>query len=248
MQLPVNLRDLGGIPGRGGKTICTGRLLRSGEPVGLTQEDKDRLLAMQLRMIIDLRSAYELERRPIEALPGVQYHNIDILAQALVSDTESMIQDSGAMDAFMLRTYELLIRDEEARLGYARMLELLLHLEEGAALFHCQAGKDRTGVAAAIILTILGAREEDIFEDYLLTNMLRKEANHAVLDTLRQQGADEKRIKAFDTAMTVKQVYLQTAFDTAAKDYGSFAGYIEHALGMDEEKQSRLCALYLIAQ
>lgn len=248
----VNFRDLGGIPGAGGKTVAPRRLLRSGEPVNLPRRESDALAgAYHLANVIDLRSQRETQQHPDDAIPGAQYHHIDILRDAAgdAPDEENLqkvMQRPGAMDEFMLRVYRQMITDAAARAGFAQAVGLVLAQNRGATLFHCYAGKDRTGLLAAILLTLLGARREDIFEDYLKTNIQRKAANQKLLVNLGRQGVPQPQLEMLKTGLEVKENYLAHAYAVAGKEYGSFAAYIEKGLGIAAVQKEALRAMYLV--
>lgn len=237
-KIPENFRDLGGITGAGGRKIAPRRLLRSGELVGLSPEDA-RILAddYDLRCVIDLRGAAERELKPDELPPAADYYAIDLMKDIAPhapghKQISELLDAPGAMDDFMLLAYALLVEDADARAGLRRLVELLAGVREGAGLFHCFAGKDRAGTAAAVCLTILGVSREDIFRDYLRTNELRAESNRIMLAEARAEGADEHKLAAIETAIGVKPAFLEHAYTLAERDYGSFENYIREGIGV----------------
>lgn len=248
---PENFRDLGGIPGAGGRPVVPGRLLRSGEIVGLSPADADILTdEYGLRCVIDLRGVDEREKKPDDTLPGAAYHSIDLMRDIApqapgAKRMEELITKPGAMDEFMFLTYGLLVEDADARAGLRRVVELLAQLREGAGLFHCFAGKDRAGMAAAVVLTALGASREDVFKDYLRTNELRAEANKILLDKARADGASPEKLAAIETAIGVKPAFLQHAWAVAEEQYGSFENYVTEGVGVDPGLTAELRARYL---
>lgn len=247
---PVNFRDLGGLEGNGGRRIRPCRLLRSGELVRLSEEDKEILTKeYQLRTIVDLRGEKECKESPDDKITGTVYHNIDVIkaiheAGADMGSFET-IPDIDTVDFYMRGLYEQMIQNTEAVNCYRKLIDLLLSQKEGALLFHCFAGKDRTGLAAAIILTILGVRKEDIFLDYLKTNEQRKAENSMLLHKLRKKGVSEVRCKIAETALTVKADYLEAAYLAAEKHYGSFSEFISKALKVTKEEEQELINRYL---
>lgn len=249
VQRPVNFRDLGGIKGAGGKRVKQGRLLRAGEISGLSEEEKERLQTQHsLALIIDLRGDSEVEKTPDELWGDIQYRRIDICKDINANPAAKINLEQvrpGHVDEYMSQLYRNMITDETARTGFREFLDILLTQGEGASVFHCYAGKDRTGVSAAIILTLLGASREDIFEDYLLTNALRAAANQALRREYLEQGLSEDSVESIMTAMGVKAEYLHAAYETAEKHYGSFEGFIREGLGVDEEQTAQLRAMYL---
>ncbi|BCK01295.1 phosphatase [Anaerocolumna chitinilytica] len=248
---PVNFRDLGGITGKDGKKVRPLRILRSGELVKLTKEDIEILSnEFQLRTIIDLRGEKEYGEKPDDEVPGASYYNVDILKKihetgADLGSLES-VQDVHGAHYHMNLLYEQMINNEGAARGFREVLDLLLEQEEGAFLFHCFAGKDRTGLTAAIILTILGVSKEDIIYDYLKTNEQRKEENEELLGKLTEQGFSKEQCDIVEIALTVNAEYLETAYHTAEKIFGSFHNYIYQALKVTKEEEMELQRKYLV--
>lgn len=248
----ANFRDLGNIAAADGRTVMPKRLLRSGEVVALTDSDKEHLLdTYQLRNIIDFRSESERIQKPDDTLPNVAYYPIDVLKDASSQAPDekhllTMLDSPAAVDRFMNHVYELLITEESARMGYRQMLDILLAQKTGATLWHCFAGKDRAGLAAAIVLTILGVSDADIMTDYLRTNILRAPINKALLEKAKQKGTlDVEQLNAIEIALNVQPEYLQTAYAAAKKKYGSFKAYVAEGLGVDVALEAELRAMYL---
>lgn len=251
MQL-ANFRDLGGIAAKDGRAVLPKRLLRSGEVVGLSAEDKATLTDVyHLRNIIDFRSAAETAEKPDDTLPGVKYIPIDVLRDAAGSAPDekhllTMLDSPAAVDAFMEKVYQLLITEKTALAGYRQMLDILLAQREGATLWHCYAGKDRAGVAAAIILHILGVPEGAIMDDYLETNRLRAPINAAVLEQVKKKAdLSDAQVQAIGIALNVQAEYLKTSYETAKQAYGSFDRYISEGLGVDAGQKEKLRGMYL---
>lgn len=112
-------------------------------------------------------------------------------------------------------------------------------------MFHCFAGKDRTGIAAAIVLHILGVSKEDIIKDYLQTNQQRQEANQAIIAGLVKKGLSAEGEKAILIALSVSEDYLLNAFSVAKDSYGSFDNYIKEAIKINYDEQEQLRQIYL---
>lgn len=248
---PVNFRDLGGLKGKDGKKIRPFSILRSGELVRIPAEDKEILTGKyQLKTIVDLRGEKEYQESPDEKIEGTSYHNVDILQKihetgADLGSLES-VRDVHGANFHMKKLYEQMVLNEGAQRGFREFLDLLLKKEEGALLFHCFAGKDRTGLAAAITLTILGVGKEDILEDYLRTNEQRKEENSLLLGKLKEQNFSEEHCSIVEIALTVNAEFLETAYRAAEEQYGSFSQYISKALKVTKEEEEELQRRYLV--
>ncbi|MFN3601562.1 MAG: tyrosine-protein phosphatase [Dietzia sp.] len=163
---PVNLRPLAGIPIRGG-VLCEGLAIRADDLSTITSDVADDLVAGGLTSIIDLRSAAEVDltgRGPLATRP-VSYHHLPVMQElgaGLPRDT-SFLHDPVEFG----RLYADLV--DAAATGFATALTII-SLSPGATAFHCAAGRDRTGVLAALLLLVLGADDDDIVTDYARTD------------------------------------------------------------------------------
>lgn len=250
MEKPVNFRDLGGIETTDGLRVKPLRLLRSGELCGLSDEEKDILVNdYRLAHVIDMRNKVETDRAPDDTIEDVEFTHIDILYQHFKSAPSksklSRIDSLDNLHEFMFSIYTSLIQDADALEGYRRFLNILLDDSDGAVLFHCFAGKDRTGVAAAIVLTILGVDKRDIMADYLMTNQMRRAANEAILADARAEGQSEGQLQALQAAMSVDERYLERVFSIAEDECGTMIGYINKHMGMTDKKAGWLKEIYL---
>jgi len=250
----TNFRDLGGITGHNGRKIKEKMILRAGQPVKLSTSDIAKLTGeYRLAHIVDFRGEHEVTKDPVDNLDGVEYLNIDILAaqmskQKNAPSLEDMIAHlkPGAADGYMSTVYVDLVVSEDAKNGYRQFIDALLN-NKNALLFNCFAGKDRTGWGAAIILKILGASDEDIMADYLASIEGRKIENAKMIEGYRAKGLTEEQLDAFAEMMSVKPLYLEVAFETVEKEFGSFDNYLRTALNVTDAEILELRALYLEA-
>ncbi len=159
-----NVRDLGGLPAADGARIAPGRLFRADGVQRLAGDDLERARGLGLTTVIDLRTAGEIERGgrfPVEHLP-VTWHHLPIIDRMWSED--DLVATTGAVDFLRERYLEMLVSGGPS---LARIVELV-----GAgtpALFHCAAGKDRTGVVAAVLLGLAGVPHDEIASDYHAT-------------------------------------------------------------------------------
>jgi hypothetical protein len=164
LSAPVNLRDLGGIAIDGG-VLRTGLAIRTDDLAYVTEEVAAQLVAEGLTAVIDLRSPVEVSltgRGPLAAHP-IAYHHLPLIANV----GESMDRDAPALShEGMGLMYLRMVEGAAPQLVTA--LTVIAHTP-GAAAFHCAAGRDRTGVLAAMLLLALGAADDDIVTDYALT-------------------------------------------------------------------------------
>lgn len=182
LQGTYNTRDLGGYPAGPG-AVCAGRFLRSDQPAGLGEGDLEALYRYGVRLSIDLRSGEECRRAP-SSLRG--YRDIRCEEVPLLDNLQSSLaagETAGLPDS-MGALYVSLLRDSQPSL--ARALSLMAGCREGCVLYHCTAGKDRTGVLSMLLLFLAGVEEAVIVADYAAS-----EANMAPFFA-KQRAALEK--------------------------------------------------------
>jgi len=248
---PANFRDLGGISCQNGKKVAFKRLLRCGQLFNLSPEDITLLKnTYNISKIVDFRSLEETQNTPTIPLLKSEYIHIDVfegLDDSGIPNQERMRQldTPKKVDDFMFHTYKNMVTADTALAKYEKFIKLLLNPSDGATLFHCQAGKDRTGIAATIILTILGANHEDIIYDYLLTNEYRQDANVILIEQILKQGVPECFTPALRQMLQVKVEYLEYAFTCIEQKFGNLDVFFKKGLHLDNSMIENLRELYL---
>ena len=210
-------------------------LWRSDHLGALDAHDAAQIQALGIRRVLDFRG---VEERTAFAcrLPGVTVHSLPIeptIVQKLAELVAAGSAVSGAQVVdYMQDTYRGFVRT-----GTPRFAEFFGHLLESDAptVFHCTAGKDRTGFAAALLLKATGASDEEVMKDYLLTN------DRVQLPQGTRLGLTEE---AANVLWRVQPDFLQAAFDEVDRSYGSLEGYLREGLGLREAERERLKALY----
>jgi protein-tyrosine phosphatase len=233
-----NFRDLGGYVGLDGRTVRWRRLFRSAHLGDLTAADQATLAGLGLRHVFDFRGVEERLPTPC-ALPSVQVHSLAIeptVVQRMSEHLNAGTPLSGAqMVGYMQQTY----RDFVHR-NTPRFAQLMAHVraDDAPLVFHCTAGKDRTGFAAALILSALGVSRDAIMADYLLTNQLLRRTLH-----IASQLPQEAR----DVLEGVQPAFLDAAWEVLDADYGGMDAYLTHQMGLGAADRARLAGLYLEA-
>jgi protein-tyrosine phosphatase len=236
LQGATNFRDLGGYPGHGGRPVRWRRLFRSDHLGDLTATDKAVLAKLGLATAFDFRGEAELAAAPYE-LPGVTRHSLAI--EPTVVQRMQDLAASGqhltapAVARLMEDLYRALVNDQAHR--FAELFEHLLRAE-APAVFHCTAGKDRTGFAAALILLALGVPRELVHEDYLITNRVFQQppAAHGGL-------SDE----VLQVLWRVQPDFLDAALQAVDQDHGGIERYLAQRLRLSAAARRRLLELYL---
>jgi protein-tyrosine phosphatase len=121
---------------------------------------------------------------------------------------------------------------------------LFLHLAEGdlPVLFHCSAGKDRTGIAAALLLEVLRVPRATITEDYILTDLFFEQGLEIALHALGSAALHGVSQEIWAPLMRADQIYIETVFETIEERHGSVSGYLREVLGLDDEIETQLRA------
>jgi protein-tyrosine phosphatase len=241
LQGAINFRDLGGYATTDGHHVKWKVLYRSADISKLTPTDLDTLSARHILFDVDLRGVAESAQAPDKINPGTDY----ILCPAGSDSTNTMFRRLAGMqtggDSLMLVFYT---NTTYLTPRYKPFFGKLLDLPDGdALLFHCTAGKDRTGIAAALLLYALGVPYETIREDYEATNYYRARGNDSSIKAMAARAnISESVLRAMWSA---KGEYLDATFDAIRKKYGSIDSYLTDQLGLDKEKLVKLRAKYL---
>ncbi len=250
-----NFRDLGGMPVRGGGRTRAGLLFRSGHWAKLTAADQRMLVALGLVRIFDFRTEHETQRLPSLLPPGIVSEHLPIeggtmpmtaIDDALIAGEPQRIDPDyliGANRSFV-REYAPVLR---------RFMHALLEGQPAPQLIHCTAGKDRTGLAAALVLATLRVEPDAIWADYLKSNEARVRINRRLLGEMRANTAariGQARADALDMTpvlnlLTVKRAYLQAAFDAIDEDHGSFDAFLAGALDIGDAERRELRRRFL---
>ncbi len=210
-------------------------LFRSDHLGALDAHDADQILALGIRRVLDFRGVDE-RATAVCALPRVEVHSLAIeptIVQAITQLTDAGHRLGEAdVVVHMQDTYRGFVRTSTHRFA-----EFFAHLLESDAptVFHCTAGKDRTGFAAALMLHALGATPEEVMDDYLLTNQRLKPPSFAWRGLDPHVGA---------VLWGVRPEFLQAAFEAIDQDYGGVEGYLRDGLRIGRAERARLHALY----
>jgi protein-tyrosine phosphatase len=223
-----NFRDLGGYPTRGGGRLAWRRLFRADGLTRLNEDDCAALTELGLATVIDLRTASEVKDRgrfPTETV-SVEYHHLPLTDS--IPGTEE-VPDWGEADYVTARYAHLL---KEGRSSIARAIRLLAADGSLPAVFHCSAGKDRTGVLAAIVLGGLGVPDDVIVDDYALSAI----GTSRLMQALREEYADAvEEVEKYATAiLRVLPEAMAGFIDYVKSEHGGFDSLIEQ-LAVTEE-------------
>lgn len=187
LQGAFNVRDLGGYPTADGGTTRWRSFLRADALHGLTAQDVRALLDLGLRTVIDLRSNAEIAHQPsvFSRHESVRYHHIAVFDGLAPAD--AMLREAAGTDL----SHRYAQAAESCRPALQRVAATIAEAEDGVVLFNCTAGKDRTGIVAAMLLSLAGVRSEDIASDYALTGELAAPFIERLKAMAMARGLDE---------------------------------------------------------
>jgi protein-tyrosine phosphatase len=246
----LNFRDLGGYSGAGGRTVRWGLVYRSDALHELTPPDLERIQALRLKAIYDLRRSVERSRQPTVIPADHGHRTIHLVVGDDPDDTNSpdMIELilagelKEADDAFVAGVYVEMLAAGAPTFG-----RLLTHLTEDdglPALFHCAAGKDRTGIAAALLLSVLGVDEDVVLDDYELSTKYRSQKRIEVLrPQLEAAGVDVEKVRPF---LSARRPVMEQTLRHLHDEYGGIEAYLTGPAEMKPATLDRLRELLLL--
>lgn len=257
-----NFRDLGGYKTKDNKTIKWGKIYRSAFLSELTQDDLNKLSKLRIARIADLRSPMEVKYAPDKIPSGAVYFETlagykipDSIANKINAKSKTAGAEDWAAMADEMKKNSPEVSDRQVvgfyrkivdsfKDQYKSLFDSLLTLDPDSALiFHCAGGKDRSGVAAALIEYALGVDQDQIVADYVLTNKYRKQYNKKIADMLVEKyHVPAKRAAAYGIA---KPEFIEATFDEINKRFGSVDNYMEKELGLTDEKIALLRSKYV---
>ena len=246
-----NFRDIGGCKTSDGSLVAPRRIFRSDRLASLTSEDLEVIRILGIRTVCDLRSASERDLHPNRWPQG---HSFDEFHCNILTDVRAA--NGSVFDP---------LRADPTQTGARRMMTALYcamptafapHLAQVInhiigdglpMLIHCTAGKDRTGFAIAILLSIVGLHRDAIYHDYLLTarNCHHEERIAYVTELVTAQLGHEPDLDIIKIITGVDVAYLGAAFEVIDSTYGSVNEYLYDACGIDESQLLRVKELLL---
>lgn len=249
-----NFRDMGGYTTRDGRTMRWGHIFRSGHLSDLTDECGMEMLARDIETVVDFRSDREKDRHPVHWPKSwiPDYHSVSIggNAAAWVQELYEKLSKSDFPAEELRQQFLLAFRTIpiENQAGLKKFFATLIDDHKGnAMLFHCTAGKDRTGIAAALLMHALDIDEEQIMADFLLTNKaVDLEASSVdVAAWLSRKAGRTIDSSHVHPLVGVEADFLLESYAAIRGEYGSIDNYLETALGLNAGRKKQLQDLFL---
>lgn len=242
-----NFRDIGGHRTVDGRRVRRGQVCRSGHLAAATDDDLRTLERLRVTVVIDFRGPGDIAIEGEDRLPsGATLVSIPMYDPARGADLRSLLYDSPPEVVFehfgngraveaMVRGARTLVADARRVEGYGLMLRTIIENDDGVALIHCSAGKDRTGWGASLMLLALGVPETTVIEHYLESNLHRPDRSDRLAEFARA-GIDPSVLLPF---FEVREEYKRAALDALEEEWGGIEGYVRDGLGITDDELAR---------
>ncbi|MEV0524633.1 tyrosine-protein phosphatase [Streptomyces sp. NPDC050439] len=245
LQGAVNVRDLGGYRTYDGERVRHGQVFRADALTKLTDTDVATLAGLRLKKVVDFRVPAEVQYDGPDRLPAglsptarpVSDNGLFTTLMTVIGSRDPVKQEemlgNGRADAFMRDVYRTFVTDGPNRAQFAATLrDIAQGGKASPLLFHCTAGKDRTGWTSYLLLRAVGVPEQTVVRDFLASNTYRAAYDAKVREGLKQGGLMQNP----DLLIPLQEVrtgYLEAALTEVKKEYGSLNGYLRKGLGLD---------------
>jgi protein-tyrosine phosphatase len=242
-----NARDLGGLVGVDGRKVRAGRLIRTPALGRLTDEDLPVLAKLGPACVLDLRDGAEIGLAPTDRLAGeprvvhLPVHDPEHPVFTYVSavllghdlDAYAELARQGTAEA-MAEIYRWFVTGESARANFGAAVRLAARPENLPLLYHCSAGKDRTGWLTVILLSALGVNEAAIRAEYLCNNALTESLRAVIVEAMRRRRP-ALDVDAVLPVLEVRAEYLDAGYQEVRRVHGSFDAYLRDGLELTDE-------------
>ena len=245
MDGSYNTRELGGYKTTDGKSVKWGVLFRSDKLSDISLEDQKYLKNLGIQRIVDFRSKAEKTEDPDKIPEGVAYIEMPIEVDgAMRTKIEAILKGeiNRNVKDFLIEANEEFIKNYSHI--YSKFLKDLAK-EQKPTMFHCTAGKDRAGFAAAITLIAIGVSKEDAINDYMKTNEYTAERIDEMISKIELMSLYQTDGELLRPLLGVEREYLEAAFKAAENEYGSIENYIRSGLNISEKEIQQLRSFLL---
>ena len=238
MQGTVNFRDAGGYKTKEGKTVVWGKVYRSADVSHLTDQDLKVLELRHIHTVVDFRGVKESAAAPDHLLPDTKY-TLSPAGSDSLPDTKGMVAAIKQGD-FLTKFYSNITPLGER---YKPLFQQMLTLKDGEAImYHCTGGRDRTGMATALFLYVMGVDMGTIEADFTASNVYLEPMTSRMFKGLTTNtGLDEATVR---NAMELKPIYLREMFSAINAKYGSVEGFFKQEMGIGEKELVELKRKY----
>ena len=246
--------------------VKTGMLIRAAHLADATDADVAFLESLPVALVVDFRTEVDLKGKANRDVPGARYVTlpIDACGNAAANATEEEIKKVTGRKKFEVKKvivfaafndkakaiaremYPTMLFDPICQQQFARFLRLVVETEKGAVLYHCTQGKDRTGIASALLLAALGAGRETIVADFDATNQVYAKDVKKYSRRVRFLGGREEEEAVVKALLGCNTDNFVKALDAVDAQYGSMDAYLKGPMGLTDEDICILRERYLI--
>lgn len=232
----ANFRDAGGHRTENGQWVKTGILYRSDQLDRLSDDDLSRMVNLNVGTIVDLRTESERSHEPDRIPAGATHMILDVAKDAegsIGGDMRNAMAKIAAGDGakMLIEANRDFVNVASARRSYAELVKKVAYGDD-ALVYHCTAGKDRTGWASAVILSLLGVSRADIVKDYMVSNQYLADKNKRSMEMIKA-SVPTFNAQHWEDVMTVRPEYIEAAFHEVDTQFGSMENYARNGLGLD---------------
>lgn len=233
LEKMVNTRDLGGYETQGGTYSKAHKYIRASSPTNATKKDIQTLKDYGVKAVIDLRSDFEKkhQKNPFKDDLDIDFYEVNLFdstSASVVPDEVKQYKDLGGVYIYML---------EGVKNQFKEIFDIFLKYPYEGVMFHCSAGKDRTGMIAALLLDLIGCHEYDIVKDYSESYENNKEINEGLLEMMKDEEAKQY--------LNSSPRYMMEFLDYLREHYGSSRGYLVE-IGFSNQKIEELIENFTI--
>ncbi|CAG4999993.1 hypothetical protein DYBT9275_02362 [Dyadobacter sp. CECT 9275] len=245
----VNFRDIGGIITRDGKTVRWGKIFRSDNLSRLKNKEFDKFNNLNISTVYDLRTSHEIKGKEDQLPDQVKYFHTPMvkdnegqIAQLRAKVIAGEISEEQAV-AQTIGFYKDAVTVNMA--AYRDVVHQILDADK-PVLYHCSAGKDRTGMVSAFILSVLNVDRQTIVDEYLMSNYYRRGKTEKMLGKAKLARVIKPRmdLQAIEVFMNVDESYLNAVFEIVDKQYGGTDLFVRNQLGIDDAARKRIIAKF----
>ncbi|MFC2102526.1 tyrosine-protein phosphatase [Bacteroidota bacterium] len=236
-QIPVilknqpNFREIGGIPTTDGRIVKPGLLYRSGDLSRLDEDDIRRIEEIGIRMVIDFRSDRELINYPTPQISTVEERKRITIVDSARDTAERMLKenDVAGLETILVKDYRRMVKDHQD--DFREFFNILTTTDQLPLMYHCAAGKDRTGLASYLLLIALGVSHEEARKDYFLSNNYLKLVLEKIISKVREAGNPNAEI--IRPLMEVRAEYLDAALEEIEVGFGGVNRFLYEVLNVN---------------